>query len=152
MKVQEYLEKLIQHLGVEDEFEIVLEESDERLKIVITVPQQEAALLIGNRGETLEAIELLTKLSFKEDFPDKKIMLDINDYRSSMEQRLKDQALEIAHRVLSTGQTEEMHDLNSYERFLVHSVLTEDKSLEKIESCSEDRDQERVLLIKLKNE
>ncbi len=150
MKVQEYLEKLIQHLGVDDEFEIVLEESDERLKINITVPQNEAALLIGNRGETLEAIELLTKLSFKNDFPNKKIMLDINEYRSSLEKRLKEKALEIAHRVLETGQTEEMHNLNSYERFLVHSVLTEDKNLEKLESLSEDRDQERVLLIKLK--
>lgn len=150
MKVQEYLEKLIQHLGVDDEFEIVLEESDERLKINITVPQNEAALLIGNRGETLEAIELLTKLSFKNDFPNKKIMLDINEYRSSLEKRLKEKALEIAHRVLETGQTEEMHNLNSYERFLVHSVLTENKNFERLESLSEDRDQERVLLIKLK--
>lgn len=150
MKVQEYLEKLIQHLGVDDEFEIVLEESDERLKINITVPQSEAALLIGNRGETLEAIELLTKLSFKNDFLNKKIMLDINEYRSSLEKRLKEKALEIAHRVLETGQTEEMHNLNSYERFLVHSVLTENKNFERLESLSEDRDQERVLLIKLK--
>lgn len=150
MKIQEYLEKLIKHLGVDEEFEIVLEETDDRLKITITVPQSDAALLIGNRGETLEALELLTKLSFKDDFPDKKIMLDINEYRSGLENRLKEKALEIAHRVLETGKQEEMYDLNSYERFLVHSVLAEDKSLEKIESFSEDRDEERVLLIKLK--
>lgn len=150
MKIQEYLEKLIKHLGVDEEFEIVLEETDDRLKITITVPQSDAALLIGNRGETLEALELLTKLSFKDDFPDKKIMLDINEYRSGLENRLKEKALEIAHRVLETGKQEEMYDLNSYERFLVHSALAEDKNLEKIESFSEDRDEERVLLIKLK--
>ena len=152
MKVQEYLEKLIKHLGVDDDFEIVLEESDDRLKIVVTVPQTEAALLIGNRGETLEALELLTKLSFKDDFPDKKIMLDINEYRSGLENRLKDEALELARKVLKTGRTEEMYGLNSYERFLVHSVLTENKDLSKLESFSEDRDEERVLLIKLKEE
>lgn len=152
MKVQEYLEKLIKHLGVDDEFEIVLEETDERLKIIITVPQTEAALLIGNRGETLEALELLTKLSFKDDFPDKKIMLDVNEYRSGLEDRLKDRALELAHKVLETGETEEMYGLNSYERFLVHSVLTENKDFSKLESFSEDRDEERVLLIKLKEE
>lgn len=150
MKIQEYLEKLIKHLGVDEEFEIVLEETDDRLKITITVPQSDAALLIGNRGETLEALELLTKLSFKDDFPDKKIMLDINEYRSGLENRLKEKALEIAQRVLETGKQEEMYDLNSYERFLVHSALAEDKNLEKIESFSEDRDEERVLLIKLK--
>lgn len=152
MKVQEYLEKLIKHLGVDNDFEIVLEESDDRLKIVVTVPQTEAALLIGNRGETLEALELLTKLSFKDDFPDKKIMLDINEYRSGLENRLKDEALELARKVLKTGRTEEMYGLNSYERFLVHSVLTENKDLSKLESFSEDRDEERVLLIKLKEE
>lgn len=150
MKIQEYLEKLIKHLGVDEEFEIVLEETDDRLKIIITVPQSNAALLIGNRGETLEALELLTKLSFKDDFPDKKIMLDINEYRSGLENRLKEKALEIAHRVLETGKPEEMYDLNSYERFLVHSALAEDESLKQIESFSEDRDEERVLLIKLK--
>jgi len=152
MKIQEYLEKLIKHLGVDDDFEIVLEESDDRLKIVITVSQVEAALLIGNRGETLEALELLTKLSFKDDFPDKKIMLDINEYRSGLEDRLKNTALELAHKVLETGETEEMYGLNSYERFLVHSVLSENKDLDKLESFSEDRDEERVLLIKLKKD
>ncbi len=150
MKVQEYLEKLIKHLGIEEAFEITLEETDDRLKILINVPQSEAALLIGNRGETLEALELLTKLSFKNDYPDKKIMLDINEYRSGLEKKLQDRALEIAHRVLETGETEEMYGLNSYERFLVHDILAKDDQLQKIESLSEDRDEERVLLIKLK--
>lgn len=152
MKVQEYLEKLIKHLGVEGEFEIILEETDDRLKITITVPQSDAALLIGNRGETLEAIELLTKLSFKDDFADKRIMLDINEYRGGLEDRLKEKALEIAREVLETGKSQEMYDLNSYERYLVHTVLAEDKKLSKIESVSEDRDEERVLLIRIKEE
>lgn len=150
MKVQEYLEKLIKHLGVDGEFEIVLEETDDRLKIIITVPQTDAALLIGNRGETLEAIELLTKLSFKDEFPDKRIMLDINEYREGLEARLKEKALELAHEVLETSRSREMYNLNSYERYLVHNVLAENKDLSKIESVSEDRDEERVLLIKIK--
>lgn len=150
MKIQEYLEKLIKHLGVEDDFEIVLEETDDRLKINITVPSSDVALLIGNHGETLEALELLTKLSFKDDFSGKRIMLDINEYRASLENRLKEKAIELARLVLETKQAQEMYDLNSYERFLVHSVLAEDESLSGVESVSEDRDEERVLVIKLK--
>lgn len=152
MKIQGYLEKLIKHLGVDDDFEILLEESDERLKINITVPSSDVALLIGNRGETLEAIELLTKLSFKDEFPDKRIMLDINDYRGASEERLKEKALAMAHQVLEDGIPQEMYDLNSYERYLVHNALAEDKTLEKIESFSEDRDEDRVLIIKLKED
>ncbi len=150
MKIQEYLEKLIKHLGVDDDFEILLEELDDRLKIAITVPATDVALLIGNRGETLEAIELLTKLSFKDEFPDKRIILDINEYRSASEDRLKEKALGIARKVLETKQPQEMYDLNSYERYLVHSALAADETLKEIESFSEDRDEERVLVIKFK--
>ena len=150
MKIQEYLEKIIKHLGVDDDFEIVLEELDDRLNIAITVPTDDVALLIGNRGETLEALELLTKLSFKDEFPDKRIMLDINEYRSASENRLKEKALGLAHKVIETKQSQEMYGLNSYERYLVHNALSEDKSLEEVESFSEDRDEERVLVIKLK--
>lgn len=150
MSIQEYLEKLIQHLGVDEEFEIVLHEAEDRLKIVISVPGTEAALLIGNRGETLEALELLTKLSFKDTYPDKRIMLDVNDYRASMEDKLKTRALDIAYHVLETGRTQEMGGLNSYERYLVHAAIIEDAGLQEVESISEDRDTERVLLIRLK--
>ena len=150
MKIQEYLEKLIKHLGVDDEFEIVLQETDNRLKVIISVPSEEAALLIGNYGETLEAIELLTKLSFKDDYKDKRIMLDINDYRGATENKLREEALELAHRVIETGETEELSGLNSYERYLIHSTIVEQEGLEGVESVSEDRDGERVLLIRLK--
>jgi spoIIIJ-associated protein len=137
-------------LGVEDDFEIVLEETEDRLKIAITVPSSDVALLIGNHGETLEALELLTKLSFKDDFVGKRIMLDINEYRAALENRLKEKAIDMARLVLETKESQEMYGLNSYERFLVHSVLTEDESLSGVESVSEDRDEERVLVIKLK--
>lgn len=150
MQIQEYLEKIIKHLGVDDEFEIVLEELDDRLKIAITVSDNDVALLIGNRGETLEALELLTKLSFKDEFPNKRIMLDINGYRGASEDRLKERAVAIAHKVLETKRPQEMYDLNSYERYLVHNALSEDESLSEIESFSEDRDDERVLIITLK--
>jgi spoIIIJ-associated protein len=150
MKIQEYLEKLIKHLGVEEEFEIVLEETDVRLNIAITVPASDVALLIGNRGETLEALELLTKLSFKDEFKDKRIMLDINEYRSAAESRLKEKALLLANKVLETKEPQEIYGLNSYERYLVHTALAEDETFKDLESLSEDQDEERVLIIKLK--
>lgn len=150
MKIQEYLEKLIKHLGVDEDFEIILEELENRLKINITVSSQDAALLIGNSGETLEAIELLTKLSFKDDFKDKRIMLDINGYRASFEDRLRQKAIDLAKKVLESGESREIHGLNSYERYLIHSALAEDEGFSAIESVSEDRDEERVLVLRIK--
>ena len=64
MKIEEYLEKTLEHLGVEGEIEIASEESDDRLRISITVPQEEVALLIGSRGETLDAIEMAHRAGY----------------------------------------------------------------------------------------
>lgn len=150
MQIQEYLEKTIKHLGVEDEFEIIIQESDERLKINLVVPSDDAALLIGNRGETLESLELLTKLSFKDAYEHKKIMLDVNDYRASLESKLREKALETARRVLQTGKAQQLFNLNSYERYLIHTAITEEPDLSGVESVSEDIDGERVLLIRVK--
>jgi spoIIIJ-associated protein len=152
MTIEEYLEKTLEHLGVEGEIEIATEESEDRLRISITVPQEEVALLIGSRGETIDAIELLTKLTFKDEYEGKRIILDINEYRVQQEERLKEKALDIAYQVLETGRSYELRYLNSYERFLVHSILAEEEDLAELESFSEDRKSGRVLVIALKEE
>ena len=152
MTIEEYLEKTLEHLGIEGEIEIATEESDDRLRISITVPQEEVALLIGSRGETIDAIELLTKLTFKDKYEAKRIILDINEYRVQQEERLKEKAIDIAYQVLETGKPYELRYLNSYERFLVHSILAEEAELQDLETFSEDREFGRVLVIALKEE
>ena len=152
MKIEEYLSKLIEYLGVEGEIEIKVEEGEERVQINIKTDEKDTALLIGSRGETLSAIELLTKLSFKDDYEDKRISLDINDYKLRQEERLKEKALDLAQRVLETGRPYEFRYLNSYERHLVHEVVAKEVGLEKIYTHSEDRDLGRVLIIEVKNQ
>ena len=152
MTIEEYLEKTLEHLGIEGEIEITTEESDDRFRISITVPQEEVALLIGSRGETIDAIELLTKLAFKDKYEGKRIILDINEYRVQQEERLKEKAINIAYQVLESGRPYELRYLNSYERFLVHSILAEEEDLKDLETFSEDREFGRVLVIALKEE
>ena len=147
MKIEEYISKLIEHLGFEGEIEIKIEEGDERVHINVQTDEKDTALLIGNKGETLSAIELLTKLSFKDDYPDKRIVLDINQYKLRQEERLKEKALSLANRVLETGKSYEFRYLNSYERHLVHEVIANEIGLESLTSYSEDRDLGRVLII-----
>jgi spoIIIJ-associated protein len=152
MKIEEYLSKLIEHLGVEGEIEIKIEEGEERIQIDIQTDEKDTALLIGSRGETLSAIELLTKLSFKDDYEDKRITLDINAYKLRQEERLKEKALDLAQRVLETGQAYEFRYLNSYERHLVHETIAKEVGLEKLNTHSEDRDLGRVLIIEVEKQ
>jgi spoIIIJ-associated protein len=151
MKIEEYVSKLIEHLGFEGEIEIKIEEGDDRVQINIQTDEEDTALLIGNRGETLEAIELLTKLSFKDDYQDKRIVLDINQYKLRQEERLKEKALNQAQKVLETGRSYEFRYLNSYERHLVHEAIAQDEAFAKLSTHSEDRDLGRVLIIEVKN-
>ncbi len=152
MQIQEYLEKTIKHMGVVNDFEIVVEESDEQVQIMIEAAQEDVALLIGSGGETLESLELLTKLSFKDDFEGKKISLDVNGYRRDQRERFVEELLEVAHQVLETGRERVIRDLNSFERYLVHNAIASDENLQQVESFSKDEDGRRVLIIRVKPE
>lgn len=147
MTIQEYLQKTIQHLGIDENLSIQVSEGDERIEISIEVPEKQAALLIGNRGENMEALELLTKLAFKKDFEGKRILLDVNHYRQQMMEKLKEKALEVAERVLETKRPFEFRNLNSFERYQIHSAIAEDERFQELTTFSEDRDDRRVLLI-----
>lgn len=151
MTVEEYLGKMIGHLGVDDGVEFNLKEDDNRLHVAVTVPEESVALLIGNRGETLDAIELLTKLTFKDQYQSKKIVVDINNYRQKNLDKLRQKALDVAYRVLETQQPFEFRNLNSFERYQLHTVLTENEELQDLTSFSEDRPDGRVLIIAPKN-
>jgi spoIIIJ-associated protein len=151
MKIEEYVSKLIEYLKFEGEIEIKVEEDDEKVHINIQTDEQDIALLIGNKGETLEAIELLTKLSFKDDYEDKRIILDINQYKLRQEERLQEKAINLARRVLETGRPYEFRYLNSYERHLVHEAIANETDLKNLTTHSEDRDLGRVLIIELKD-
>ena len=152
MQIQEYLEKTIKHLGIEGDFEIIVEETDDQLKIAIEVSKDDVALLIGNGGETLESLELLAKLSFKEEFKDKKISLDVNGYRQAQRERFVQDFIETAYRVLESKQEEVFEGLNSFERYLVHNAISSDSKLETLESFSRDEDGQRVLILRIKPE
>ena len=152
MKIEEYLEKIVEHLGLEGEIEIKIEESDERLRISLEVSEHDTALLIGARGDTLDALELLTKMSFKDDYPDKRIILDVNDYKLRQLERLKERSLDVGYKVLETGRPYEFRYLNSFERHIVHSSIAEEEGLSELETFSEDRDRGRVLTVQLKGE
>jgi predicted RNA-binding protein Jag len=152
MKIQEYLEKTIKHMGVDSDFEIVLEENDDQLQVMIEVSQDDVALLIGNGGETLESLELLTKLSFKDEYEGKKISLDVNGYRKNQRERFVEDLLETAREVMSTGREQTIRDLNSFERFLAHNAISSSEELQSVESFSKDEDGRRTLVIRLKPE
>ncbi len=83
-------------------------------------------LLIGRRGETLDAMQYLTSLHANRGCKQDKylrVTLDTEDYRSKREYTLQRLARRQAARVKSTGRPVSMEPMNPYERRVLHASL-----------------------------
>lgn len=133
--------------------EITFEESKDGEKVYLNVvlPEDKAKHFIGAKGETLDALEILVRLSHLDEIEDgERLIIDINGYRKEREVRLQEKALSIAEKVRESGREYVFNDLNSYERFLIHSAIGENEDFSDIETFSEDDTFGRVLVIRKK--
>lgn len=109
-------------------------------------PDDDMALLVGHDGQTLEAIQELTRMVVGRRLDQRvRVIVDIDDYRKRHEARLAEHARELAGRVLQTGQEEDLESMNSYERKLVHDAVS---GIEGIETESRGIDPERYVVIR----
>jgi len=93
--------------------------------------EDDMALLIGRHGQTLDAIQELTRMVVGRKLDERcRVIVDVEDYRKRREERLVERAREVARRVLSTGREEELDPMNPYERKLVHDAVAEVGGLE----------------------
>lgn len=105
-------------------------------------------MLIGRRGETLDALQYLTSLVLnngKEDYI--KVMLDTEDYREKREDTLKRLAARLADKVQRSGRRVVLEPMNPYERRILHSTL---QDYTKIYTYSEGEDPFRSVVVALK--
>ena len=152
MTIDSFLTQLSEHCGIEsDDMKVTIKEDVEYLRIAITVPEDDSGIFIGYHGETLDSIQRMVRIIFQEEYPDHKIMVNLNDYREQREERLGEITESVAERVLETG---ERYTFNSYfpahERFLIHSYLAKNEKYAKLESVSEGSGKNRKLTIQFK--
>ncbi len=100
---------------------------------IVDGPEEDMSLLIGRHGQTLEAIQELTRMAVARKLDQRvRIIVDVEDYRKRRESRLEEHARELAERVASSGREEELEPMNSYERKLVHDAAAEVDGVETI--------------------
>lgn len=105
-------------------------------------------MLIGRRGETLDALQYLTSLVLncgKEDYI--KVMLDTEDYREKREDTLKRLAARLADKVQRSGRRVVLEPMNPYERRILHSTL---QDYTKVYTYSEGEDPFRSVVVALR--
>jgi len=112
-----------------------------------------SGLLIGRRGETLEALQHILRLILSKELGDfaplRPLTLDIAGYRAAKKEEIQNLARAIAEKVISFGGTESLPPMNAYERRLAHLVLQE---FDKIEAESEGVEPDRKIVIRPRTE
>jgi spoIIIJ-associated protein len=108
--------------------------------------EDDLALLIGRHGQTLEAIQELTRMIVGRRLDDRvRVIVDVEDYRKRREQRLEARAQDLARTVLRTGREEELEPMNPYERKLVHDAVAE---VDGVETSSRGEEPNRFVVIR----
>lgn len=127
-----FLEGLIKRIGLQGKVQLAFRE--ER-KLGFNLQTREAGILIGKRGQTLEAIQLLSNIvAGRLDRGNVRVIVDTQNYRSRREKSLIRMAQQAAEQVRRTGHPQLLEAMNPFERRLVHTALS---NLEDIETNSE---------------
>jgi len=95
--------------------------------VVVRVETEDAGLLIGRRGETLESLEhvLLRMVSRKTAGKIRALRVDVAGYRSRRDDQLREEALALADRVMRSGRRAMTEPLPAAERRVVHQALAD---------------------------
>ncbi|HEY7667467.1 MAG TPA: RNA-binding cell elongation regulator Jag/EloR [Actinomycetota bacterium] len=108
--------------------------------------EDDLALLIGRHGQTLEAVQELTRLVVGRRLDERiRVIVDVEDYRKRREQRLESRARDLAQKVLRSGREEELEPMNPYERKLVHDAVAE---ISGVETVSRGEEPNRFVVIR----
>lgn len=142
-EIQEILEKLLELLEIEASVDV--KEAEEGHNVVID-PKEEAGLLIGGHGSTLEAIQSFINLAIKQKTGEwSRVTLDIGDWRRKADEELEELADQAAMRARETGEAQHLYNLTPAQRRVVHMALSKQKG---IETESEGEGLSRYLVVR----
>lgn len=116
-----FLRSICDNMGIKAEIRI--REEDDSLYINLSGPKM--GLIIGYRGETLDALQYLVSLVVNKnhDEPYKKVILDTENYRKKREETLIRVAEKTAYKVRRSKRSYKLEPMNPYERRIIHSAL-----------------------------
>ena len=145
-RAQEFLQELTQLMGVNVSVAVV---TDEEGNVRVNMDGDTLGILIGRRGETLDALQYLTSLRVNRGQSNyTRVTLDTEGYRAKREEALVRLANRMANRAQKTGRKVSLEPMNPYERRILHSALQDHPS---VTTHSEGEEPNRHVVITLKN-
>lgn len=137
-----YMNGIAKQMNIDD---LSITQKIEGKYVYLHLDSKKAALLIGKRGQTLNALENLTQLVINK-YSNSYLMLklDVGNYRERRKETLEQLAERVADKAVRTGIKQDLEPMSSLERKIIHHALS---SRLDIETYSVGTDPNRYLVI-----
>ncbi|MEW6425398.1 MAG: RNA-binding cell elongation regulator Jag/EloR [Bacillota bacterium] len=140
-RARELLQKIFKVMNLSVSIEI----KERNNNLVINLSGNSLGILIGRRGETLNALQYLLNLCVnKNQLQKSKVVLDVEGYRRRREQTLERLALRLAEKAKQRGRNIILEPMNPQERRIIHTAL---QGREDIYTYSEGEEPYRKIVI-----
>lgn len=145
-EIREYLESLFKAMDIDTEIQMEFDETENVLSINLEGP--EMGILIGKRGQTLDALQYIISLAVnKKSESYIRVKLDTENYRARRKETLENLAKNIAFKVKRSKRSFALEPMNPYERRIIHATLQNDKY---VSTRSEGEEPYRKVIVYLK--
>jgi spoIIIJ-associated protein len=123
---QEILEELLKKM--QEPAQVTAHQEEDR--VTLHIETEDAGLLIGKQGQTLDALQyLVTKILAKKTRRKVRVTIDVEAYRVRHNQALAHLAVKYGEKVKRSGKPITLNPMNPYDRRIVHLALQGDKDL-----------------------
>ena len=145
----DYINNVMKVMGIENARASIARELNSEGGKIVKIEGEEAGILIGRHGETLDSIQYLSNLALNAELERNgsecaKITVDIEGYRARREETLKNLAKRTADKVKRYKRNIALDPMTPYERRIIHSALQGDSA---VMTASVGSDENRKVVI-----
>lgn len=140
--LKEFILKVTKLMGIEANIETKIRDNN----VTITLYSDNNNILIGKNGRTIEALSLIAKQYIQNEAGvNYRFLLDVGEYKAKQQKNIEYIAKKTAREVAKTKIEAKLDPMNSYERRIVHSILSDN---DKVYTESVGEEPNRSVVIK----
>jgi spoIIIJ-associated protein len=137
----DYLERLLDIIDYDGDIDLDVENG----RAVVAIVGSDLQPLVGRNGETLDALQELTRLAVQQQTGERsRLMLDVSGHRAARRAELSELAERTVRKVLESGEPVKLAAMNPFERKVVHDVVA---AIGGVRSESEGEEPERRVVV-----
>lgn len=150
--VQEVVQNLLQKIGITDA-KLTVEKNEANKILRVEIETADSSLLIGWRGETINALQHLTKalLRNKELINDYFLVLDVDDYKKRQQENILSLSEKKAETVRASGISQFLPPMSPFFRKVVHMHFTQPKFADITTESIGEGENRQIKILKVEN-